>query len=232
MSSKLPSSQLDSVDSELVEDGRVGCDLGSNLRGRLGFEGDVGTLLLVIDGSFDLALSFQCGDDVLVLPSNLMREPAEDAKLAVRLKSEDAKSGGNDVPLPLVVRGRNSLVGAVTLHRVLAASQLVRQHTADGAVKDSRGGPVMERASFGVDQTPLAKIIHVFELVAIKASRNVDSLAPNDDDALALKESLGDDGGETAEQMTAAVDDQRLGGETHLAYSDVIYAKNIIPLTI
>merc|ERR1719153_1598341 len=113
---------------------------------------------------------------------------------------------------------------SVTLHRILAASQLVRQHTADGAVKDSRGGPVMERASFGVDQTPLAKIIHVFELVAIKASRNVDSLAPNDDDALALKESLGDDGGETAEQMTAAIDDQRLGGETHLAF-----LKYIIP---
>jgi len=90
MSSKLPSSQLDSVDSELVEDGRVGSDLGSNLRRRLGFEGDVGTLLLVIDGSFDLALSFQSRDDVLVLPSDLMREPAEDAKLAVGLKSEDA----------------------------------------------------------------------------------------------------------------------------------------------
>jgi len=92
MSSNLSSSQLDSVDSKLVEDGRVGRDLGSNLRGRLGFEGDVGTLLLVVHGSFDLAFSFQCGDDVLVLPSNLVREPAEDAKLAVGLKSEDAKS--------------------------------------------------------------------------------------------------------------------------------------------
>jgi len=137
MSSNLSSSQLDSVDSKLVEDGRVGRDLGSNLRGRLGFEGDVGTLLLVVHGSFDLAFSFQCGDDVLVLPSNLVREPAEDAKLAVGLKSEDAKSGGNDVPLSLVVRGRNSFVGAVTLHCVLSTSQLVRQHTADGAVKDS-----------------------------------------------------------------------------------------------
>lgn len=81
---------------------------------------------------------------------------------------------------------------------------------------------MVERASFGVDQTPLAKIIHVFELVAIKASRNVDSLAPNDDDSLPLKESLGDDGGETAEQMTTAVNDQRLGGETHLAFTPAI----------
>jgi len=109
-------------------------NLGRNLRGRLGFEGDVGALLLVVDGGFDLALSLQRGDDVLVFPSNLVGEPAEDAKLAVGLESEDAKRGGNDVPLSLVVRSWNSLVGAVTLHRVLTASQLVGQHTADRAV--------------------------------------------------------------------------------------------------
>ena len=46
--------------------------------------------------------------------------------------------------------------------------------------------------------------------------------SPNDDDSLPLKESLGDDGGETAEQMTTAVNDQRLGGETHLAFTPAI----------
>ena len=38
--------------------------------------------------------------------------------------------------------------------------------------------PVMEGSSFGVDQTPFAEVIHVFELVAVKAPRNVDAFAP------------------------------------------------------
>ena len=39
---------------------------------------------------------------------------------------------------------------------------------------------------------------------------------PDNDDSLSLQQSLGDDGGETTQKMTTAIDDQRLGGETHL----------------
>lgn len=191
-------------------------DLGRNLRGSLGFERQVGTLLLVIDGGFDLTLRLQRRDNVLVFPSNLMRESSEDAELAVGLKSENAKSGGNDVSLSLVVGSGDPLVGAITLHRILAAGQLVRQHAADGTVENSRRSPVVEGASFGVDQTPLAKVIHILELISVKAPGNVDSFTPDDDDSLSLKESLGDDGGEAAEEVTAAIDDQRFVGETHL----------------
>ena len=66
-----------------------------------------------------------------------MGEPSEDAEFPVRLESEDAKRGGNDVPLSLVVRSRNSLIGAVALHRVLSAGQLVGQHPANRLVKNS-----------------------------------------------------------------------------------------------
>jgi len=124
--------------------------------------------------------------------------------------------------LPLIVRSRDSLVGAITLHRVLTAGQLVGQHAADGAIEDSGGCPVVERASFGVDQTPFAEIIHVLELIAVKTSGNVDSLAPDDDDSLSLKEGLGDDRGEATEQMTSAIDDQGFGGKTHLDKLDKI----------
>ena len=40
---------------------------------------------------------------------------------------------------------------------------------------------------------------------------------PDNDDSLSLEKRLGDDGGETTKEMTAAIDDQRLGGETHLS---------------
>ena len=72
--------------------------------------------------------------------THLVRESSEDAEFAVRLESEDAQSRGNHVPLSLVVRSRNSLVGAVTFHRVLTTGQLVGQHSADGLVKDSVEG--------------------------------------------------------------------------------------------
>merc|ERR1712126_210652 len=223
---------LNAVDAELVEDGRVGRHLGGNLRGGLGFKGQIGAFLLIVDGGFDLTLGLQRRDDVLVFPSDLVSESSEDAEFAVRLESEDAQSRGNDVPLSLVVRSRNSLVGAVTFHRVLTTGQLVGQHSADGLVKDSGRCPVMEGSSFGVDQTPFAKVFLVFELVAVKATRNVDAFAPDSDDSLSLEKRLGDDGGETTKEMTAAIDDQRLGGETHLSrdYLTTRYNETLIGL--
>jgi len=191
-------------------------DLGGNLSGGLGFKRHIGTLLLVINRSLDFALGFQGGDDVLVFPANLVGEPSKDAEFAVRLQSENAKRRGNHVSLSLIVRSRDALVGAVALHRVLSTGQLVGQHTADRLIQDPGGGPVMEGAALGVDQTPLAKVVHVFELVAVKASGDVDPFAPDNNDSLSLQQSLGDDGGETTQEMTTAIDDQRFGGETHL----------------
>jgi len=207
---------LDAVDAKLVEDSRLRGHLGGDLRGSLGFERHVGTFLLVVDGSFDFALGLQRRDDVLVLPANLVGEPSEDAEFAVRLEPEDAERRGNHVSLSLVIRRRDALVGAVALHRVLSAGQLVGQHAADRLVKNSGGSPVVERAPLGVDQTTLAKVIHVLELVAVKASGNIDPFAPDDDYSLPLKKGLSDDGGEATKEMTASIDDQRFGGETHI----------------
>jgi len=78
---------------------------------------------------------------------------------------------------------------------------------------------VVEGSSFGVNQTTFTKVVHVLELVSIKASGNINPFAPNNDDSLALEESLGDDGGETTQQMTTAIDNQRFGGKTHLDHS-------------
>ena len=59
--------------------------LGGDLALGLVLELDVGALLLVVDGRLDLALGLQSGDDVLVFPSNFVRETTQNAKLAMRL---------------------------------------------------------------------------------------------------------------------------------------------------
>jgi len=191
--------------------GNLGLDLGFGLI----FELDVSTLLLVVDGSLDLTLSFQSGDDVLVFPADFVGETAQHAELAVRLEPEDTESGRNDVSLSLVVRSGNALIGAVALHGVLTAGQLVGQHAADRLVQDAAGGPVMEWPSLGVDQATLAKVVHVLQLVAVEASGDVDTFASNHHDSLALKETLGNDGGQTTQQMASPIDDQRLRRKTH-----------------
>jgi len=190
-------------------------DLGRDLGFGLILELEVGALLLVVDGALDLTFGLQSGDDVLVFPSHFVSETTQNAKLAVRLESQDAESRGDDVPLSFVVRGGNSLVGAVPLHGVLSAGQLVGQHAADGLVQDTARGSVMEWPSLGVDQATLAKVIHVLELVAVETSGDVDTFASDDYNSLSLKERLGDDGRQSSQQMPSSVDHQRLRRKTH-----------------
>ena len=64
-------------------------NLGLDLALGLVLELEVDALLLVVDGGLDLALRLQGGDDMLVLPSNLVRQTAQDAELAVRLRMKD-----------------------------------------------------------------------------------------------------------------------------------------------
>jgi len=204
--------------------GNLGLDLGLGLI----FELDVGALLLVVDGRLDFALGLQSGDDVLIFPSDLVGETAQHAKFAVGLESEDTEGGRNDVSLSLVVGSGNSLVGAVALHRVLSAGQLVRQHTADRLVQNAAWGPVMERASLGVDQATLAKVVHVLQLVTVEASGDVDTFASDHHDSLALEESLGNDGSQTAQQMASSVDHQRLRRKTHCSQLAKVFNKNFL----
>jgi len=203
------------IDSGTLHDGLVLGDLSLNLGFGLVFELNVGTLLLVVDGGLDLTLRLQSGDNVLVFPADLVGETSQHAELAVRLEPEDTKGGWNDVSLSLVIGSGNSLVGAVALHGVLSASQLVGQHTADGLVQDAAGGPVVERSPLRVDQATFAKVVHVLQLVTVEATGDVDAFATDHNDSLSLEESLGDDGRQTAQQMASPVDHQRLRRKTH-----------------
>jgi hypothetical protein len=70
----------------------------------------------------------------------------------------------------------------------------------------------------GVNDMPLVQVGVVSELVPEERTGAVDLLASNNSNLLAGKDLLGDDGGQSTEQVALAVNDNRLGREgRHLA---------------
>lgn len=84
------------------------------------------------------------GNDVLVLPADLVGEATDGAELAAGLQSEDAEGLGDDHLLLLVVGGRDTLEDLEALHGGSTTGGLVGDHAADGLVEDSRRGAEVE----------------------------------------------------------------------------------------
>jgi hypothetical protein len=85
-------------------------------------------------------------NNILVLPANLVAQPADGAVLATGLQSQDTQSLGDDHLLLLVVRGRDSLEDLQSLKSSSSTGGLVRDHAADSLVEDSGRGAEMEGA--------------------------------------------------------------------------------------
>lgn len=83
-------------------------------------------------------------NNILVLPANLVAQTADGAVLAPGLQPQDAESLGNDHLLDLVVGGRDTLEDLEALKGGGATGGLVRNHTADGLVEDTRGSAEVE----------------------------------------------------------------------------------------
>lgn len=88
-------------------------------------------------------------NNILVLPANLVAQPANRAVLAARLQSQDTQGLGDDHLLLLVVRGRDTFEDLEAFKGGGTAGGLVRDHTADSLVEDARGGAEMEGATAG-----------------------------------------------------------------------------------
>lgn len=84
------------------------------------------------------------GNDVLVLPADLVAETANGTVLATGLQSQDTESLGNDHLLLLIVGGRDTLEDLEALQSGGTAGGLVRNHTTDGLVEDSGGSAEVE----------------------------------------------------------------------------------------
>lgn len=101
-------------------------------------------LALVVGSALGLSSLLQAGDDVLVLPADLVAETADGAVLAAGLQAENAEGLGNDHLLLLVVRGGDTLKDLEALESGGTTGSLVGDHATDGLVEDAGGGAEVE----------------------------------------------------------------------------------------
>jgi hypothetical protein len=115
-------------------------------------------LALVVGLALGLPLLLEPVDDVLVSPSNLVRDTLEGAELPAGLEAEDTESGGDNHLLDLVLCGGHTLEKGETGQGGGTTRCLVGNHAADGLVEDTRRSAVVERtALLGVDKVALCK---------------------------------------------------------------------------
>jgi len=143
-------------------------------------------LALVERRRLELASLLERRDNALVLPADLVREATELTVLTARLEAQNAQGRGNDDALLLVVRRGNALIDLEALQRVLAAVQLVRQHSPDGAPEDLAGCAKVEGTACRVGAVALLQEVKVLQLVTVEVAGNVDSFTSNHDDPLTL----------------------------------------------
>jgi hypothetical protein len=149
-------------------------------------------LALVVSLALGLPLLLQLVDDVLVTPTDLVRQPLQGAVLPAGLESEDTESGGNNHLLDLVLGGGDTLEQLQSLQSGSSSRGLVGDHSSDSLVEDSRRGSEVERTGSGrVDNVSLVEVGVVLQLVSEERSGNVDLLASDDGDLLAAEDLLG-----------------------------------------
>jgi len=163
--------------------------------------------------SLDFPLSLQSGNNVLVLPADLVSESSQRAVSPAGLQPEDLEGRGDDHLLLFVIRRGDSLECLQALQGVLSSLGLVRSHATDSSPEDLGRSSEVESATAGLDVAPLPQEVEVLQLVTVEVSGDVDLLTPHDDDLLPVEDELGDDGGQTPEHVGAAVNDNGLGCE-------------------
>ena len=195
-------------------------------------------LLLVVCLALDLASLLEAGDDILVLPAELVTKTTDSAVLAARLEAEDTESLWDDLALLVVVWWWDALEGLQALECLCAALGLVRNHAADSAPEHLSWRTVVPWTTTGCVVTSLLAheglVLHcgkelvvcwpvdtvLYRVVskgdgggmrrtlgAEELSRDVEGLAADDDNLLAIEELLGHGRGETTEKMSLAVND-------------------------
>ena len=84
------------------------------------------------------------GNNILVLPAELVAESADGAVLAAGLEAEDTEGLGDDHALLVVVWGRNTIEGLQALKSGGTTGSLVRDHTTNGAPEHLAGSTEVE----------------------------------------------------------------------------------------
>ena len=152
------------------------------------------------------------------------------AVLPARLQPQYPESLRDDHALLAIVGGRNALKQLEALKSSRAAGSLVGDHAADGPVENLGRCAVVEGAGFfGVDNVAFVEEVvvaqlrnqcksscemrpnsvnwYVTHLVTEEAARDVNLLAPHNDNLLAVQNLLGDNRGQPAKKMALAIND-------------------------
>lgn len=177
-------------------------------------------LALKVSLTLDLPLLLEPVNNILVVPSDLGANPLDGAVLPSGLQSEDTESGGDDHLLDSVLGGGDTLVKLKSLEGGGTSRALVGDHTADSLVEDSGRSTEVEGTRLpGVDNVSLVEVVVVLYLVPEEGTRDVDLLTSDNGDLLASEDLLGNDRSKSTEEVTFAVNDDGLGGESgHLLF--------------
>jgi len=131
--------------------------LGGLGSGGLGTDVGNGLLALVESLGLDLALLLEVGNNIVVLPADLVRDTLDGAVLAAGLELEDAKGRGDDHALHAIVRWGDTLKELDAVQGSGSTGSLVGDHTTDSTVEDAGGSAEMEGTTSGVDDATLAE---------------------------------------------------------------------------
>jgi len=158
---------------------------GSNLFGDLGVLKTCGTSLgnlqlsLVEGFSLNLPLGFKGSNDILVLPANLVSEPAQGAVSPSVLQPQHLQGRRNDHLFLFVIWGWNSLETLQPLQGILSTLGLVRSHSTDSSPEDLGRCTEVERSTAGLYVTTFLQEVEVLQLVTVEVSAHVDTFGPD-----------------------------------------------------
>lgn len=83
-------------------------------------------------------------------------------------------------------------------------------HTSNSLVEDSGRGTEVEGTTSWVNVATFAQVGQKLDFVSVEVAREVQLLAAHHDHLAALQQVLGDNGGQTAKQMAASIDNNGL----------------------
>jgi len=210
-----------SLNFNLVTKGsKFGLDsLSSRVSGNLFAGLEEGDLALMERLRLHFSFCFQGVDDILVAPAVLVTQSLNGTPLAPGLQSKNTQSLGNDHLLLAVIGRWHAFKELQSLKCGGTSGGLVREHSPDSLVEDSRRGSVMEGTTFlRVNQMSLVHVIGPTKLQTEIAAGDVDLFTTNDDNLLARDDLLGYGRSQSAEEMAFAIDNDRCG--RHLGHLD------------
>jgi len=171
-----------------------------------------GLLLLELEEfvGFLLALGLELGNDIGLGPASLGGKVTEEAEFPVRLQSEHLEGLRNDNTLLVVIGERHTLKDLKATESGGTLGGLVGKHTSGDFPEHARGRFPVFSATAGVRVDAVVAISLKVQVVTEKGTRNVDSFAAYDDDALTINQLLSNNASKAAHHVTASINNNLL----------------------